>query len=96
MNNRLRSLVSVLLGVLWIGMSVGAAFHFHLDGAYHKDCSECNFQKNLFSADLQPVAEAPVHFVRLQQLVECAPRVLLFFLDLSQSIRPPPIPNINL
>jgi hypothetical protein len=86
-------LVSVLLGALWLGMSVGASFHFHLDGAYHNDCPECNFQKNLFSADLQPAATPPIHFVSIQQLVERVPQILVFFLNLSQSIRPPPIPQ---
>ncbi len=75
-------------------MSVGASYHFHLDGAYHNDCSECNFQKNLFSADFQQTVSIPIHYVSIQQIVEITPQVSIFFIPLSLFIRPPPKSSI--
>lgn len=93
MNTSRRILVSILLAALWLGMSVGAAYHFHLDGAYHHDCPECNFQKNLFSANLQQVVAVPIHYICIQQLVESVPQIPVCFLTLSFPIRPPPCAN---
>ncbi len=89
--NKLRKLISVLLAIFWLGMSAGASFHFHPDGAVHHDCPECNFQKNLCSADLQQPGLISVHYVGIAHITESDRLIPPFFNKISFFIRPPPI-----